>query len=375
MFTDNGTAQISLPPGSYTLQTAITSGGGQPPSPWASISASWQDHGPLDKVTGGGMRVAELHAVDGMGNVTVRKYLYTLASAPTRSSGDVTTEPVYSLQFEGENCQYFVRGSFSRMPLGDGGGLVGYREVMVWQGANGEFGKTLHRFRSAADAPDGSLPVGVWPFERRPSFEWKRGQEWQAIQQNAAQQPQRETRSVYAFLDETQDPTTRSQRGLSVSFFADGSLQGYTWRLSPFVVLSAWTRLESDTTRIYDESGGGPVVSARSLIYGNPNHLQLTETQETNSDGTQRITRLKYPADYDTLNVVAGTEAAALKAMRGDPGSPIHMPGVVIERWVSVRNGTSDRVVQAEITTFKEFATGQFLPYKHYVLNSPSPPP
>ena len=140
-------------------------------------------------------------------------------------------------------------------------------------------------------------------------------------------------------------------------------------------MLSAWTRLESDTTRIYDESGGGPVVSARSLIYGNPNHLQLTETQETNSDGTQRITRLKYPADYDTLNVVAGTEAAALKAMRGDPGSPIHMPGVVIERSVSVRNGTSDRVVQAEITTFKEFATGQFLPYKHYVLNSPSPLP
>jgi len=55
--------------------------------------------------------------------------------------------------------------------------------------------------------------------------------------------------------------------------------------------------------------------------------------------------------------------------------SGAHMPGVVIERSVSVKSGASDRVVQAEITTFKEFATGQFLPYKRYVLNSPSPLP
>jgi len=35
----------------------------------------------------------------------------------------------------------------------------------------------------------------------------------------------------------------------------------------------------------------------------------------------------------------------------------------------------TDRVVQAELTTFKEFVSGQILPYKHYVLNSASPLP
>lgn len=369
-FIGNGGADVTLAPGTYTIRTVMNFGG-NPPDPWASISVQWRDYGPLDKVTGGGLRVAELRAADGMGNVTVRKYRYTLASQPARSSGDVTVEPVYSLQFQGFNCQYFVRGSFSRMPLGDGGGLVGYREVIVWHGPTGEFGKTLHRFRTATDAPDGSLPEGAWPFLRRPNYGWKRGQEWLVREQNATDQLQRQTRTVYSFLDDTDHPTTRRQRALSISFFADGSLEGYAYKLHPFVVLSAWMHPESDTTTVYDESGGSSFLTARSFVYGNPQHLQLTEVTETNSDGTQRITRMKYPADYAPGSPPAGSEADAIRLMQ----TTAHIHSPVVERWVIQLNGSSAKVVQAEVTTFKEFTPGKVLPHQHFTLNAPSPLP
>jgi hypothetical protein len=81
---------------------------------------------------------------------------------------------------------------------------------------------------------------------------------------------------------------------------------------------------------------------------------------------------MKYPGDYATGGA-AGTEAGAVAAMQDVSPTGAHMPGVVIERSVSSRVGGTEQIVQAEITTFKEFLAGQFLPYKHYVLNSPSP--
>jgi hypothetical protein len=132
--------------------------------------------------------------------------------------------------------------------------------------------------------------------------------------------------------------------------------------------------MTDQVTTVYDTTGTTGVTSSQHFAYGNVNHAQLTEITETNSDGTQRITRLKYPGDFATGGP-PGTEAGALAAMQNVSAAGAHMPGVVIERSVSMKTGTSDRIVQAEVTTFKEFLAGQFLPYKHYVLNSPTPIP
>ena len=58
----------------------------------------------------------------------------------------------------------------TRMPLG-GGPPVGYREVVVWHGANGEFGKTMHTFRTVRDVDDDQT-TSKWPFYKRTSREW-----------------------------------------------------------------------------------------------------------------------------------------------------------------------------------------------------------
>src|SRR2546427_2929957 len=109
----------------------------------------------------------------------------------------------------------------SKMPLGNGP-VVGYREVTVWLGANGEFGKTRHTFRSvlppdgAADPPPATMH---WPFSRRTTYEWKRGQELGATEYNVAGQVQQRTALTDALRDQgsPEPTTTRKFRGLSIN--------------------------------------------------------------------------------------------------------------------------------------------------------------
>jgi hypothetical protein len=155
------------------------------------------------------------------------------------------------------------------------------------------------------------------------------------------------------------------------AYWAGGNVGFYG---NAYEVIAGWLFQSGETTTQYDTTGASSVATTKTFAHGNPNHLQLTEVTETNSDGTQRITRMKYPGDY-LIGTPSGPEAAALAAMQNVTGTGAHMPGVVIERSVSVKNGATDRIVQAEITTFKEFLAGQFLPYRRYVLDSPSPLP
>ena len=170
-------------------------------------------------------------------------------------------------------------------------------------------------------------------------------------------------------------------RGLAVDVYSMVSHWTSGWPATTYFIW-AWqfqveTALKVPTgiaTTVYDTTGANGVGTTQQFTYGNPNHSQPTQITETNSDGTQRITRMKYPGDYATGGP-PGTEAGAVAAMQDVSPNGAHMPGVVIERSVSAKTGASERIVQAEVTTFKEFLTGQFLPYKHYVLNSPSPIP
>ncbi len=351
-----GTYYISLAPGNYVATASDEWSGG-----YAVITVHWRNLATVTKKLGGGLRIAELRAGDAMGNLTARKYLYTRQSDPTRSSGLVSFEPAYAFQYNSSYCQYFSRSSMSKVPLG-GGAAVGYREVTAWLGANGEFGKTGHAFRSVMDASDVG-PSAQCPFCTPTSFEWKRGQETGTTEYNAAGQTQRQVGSGYTFQD-GEPETYRSFRGMSVHPFSAG-IAGDAYYYNAFNVISGWSFQDGETTTSYDETGASSFSTTRTLVYGNPKHIQLTELTETNSNGTQRITRLKYPADY--ANTGTDPESAALAAMQGSA----HMHSPVIERLVIEKVGTSERIVQAELTTFKQYFTGQYLPYQRFILNAP----
>jgi hypothetical protein len=302
----DGVHQIALAPGSHTLEVSDNGSGG-----YVVVTVQWRDAGPLKKKTAGGLRIAEVRSANAMGDSTTRRYRYTLQSDTMRSSGRVIAEPAYGYYYSDPSCLYFSRSSMSRMPLGEGP-IVGYGEVTVFHGANGQHGTTRYSYRSPLHANDADLPSS-WPYSPRTSYEWKRGQQTSASEYNASGQLQRRTASAHQFRESAPDSAVRF-RALSINVFSAGMFGG-TYLYHPFEIISAWGHPSADTTFTYNESGGNGFSNVTAFTYGNPAHLQATQTTETNSSGTQRIIRTKYPADYASGS--GNVEAIALTAMKG----------------------------------------------------------
>jgi hypothetical protein len=358
---------VALAPGTYTLQTSAAG-----KNVHISIDAAWNEHVTVAKKTAGGLRVTQVNAYDpSSGTTTIHKYQYTLQSDPTKSSGIIGAEPKYDYEFDDEasGCSFYSRSSASKIPLGSGSiGEVAYREVTVLDGANGEFGKTRHVFRSMMEWPDGHN--ALWPAATRTSYAWERGQTKETDMYNATGQIQRKVTATYT-IDGLGPVAARRFRGMSVYQAIYGSPNpAHSYFFSnAYEVVAGWLYQSGETATQYDTLGNNPISSTKTFVYGNPNHLQLTEIDETNSDGTQRITRMKYPADYSTGS--GNPEATALTAMQGTA----NIQNAVIERWVSVISGGVGKVVSAELTTYKQYGTGQYLPYQRFILNSPGPVP
>jgi RHS repeat-associated protein len=376
-FTTTGSRTFALAPGTYQLTatspvtTTFASG---------SITAQWYEvFQIIGRKPGSGLRIREVRTDDGHGGQDVRKYRYRLQSDSTRSSGLVEYEPVYlEHAYTGEAnayCEYFVRTATPVTPLGASTSLA-YREVTVSHGENGELGTTRATFRNPYDNPDGA-PQIPRPNLRMTAYDWRRGQQLSSAEYNAAGQVQQRTAARYSF--QMNDPaTSRRFRGMSLSRFSTTE-NFYGW--NPFEVVSEWFYLASDTTYSYDGAGALSVSSARGWNYGNPVHLQPTQLTETNSDGTQRITRMRYPADYadgmltnDPGGIEGGPEgwAHALTMMKDS----VHVHSPVVERWVSEVVGGSERVLEAELTLYNSWVTAagrSYLPMMRWALHMPGP--
>ena len=351
---------VALLPGTYTLTANPENGS-------AEISVTWRELQPVDAKIAGGLRIARIEASDGMGTTQVRSYDYTLEADPSRSSGVIGQEPRYAFEFDSQGCSYLSRSATSKLPLGQGP-VVAYSEVTVTHGSGAEFGTTRQKFRTHLDKGDDYPDPDRWPFLRPTSYEWRRGQLVERRERNDLGLNQQRVRNAHAF--ETHEPTTYHEFP-ALSFYsmatAEGSspLAGQLYR--PFEVISEWTHPAVDSTWTYNDDGSNVDTVVVAYTFNNPEHLQLTKTTETNSDGTIRITHLRYPADFSSGS--GNTEASAITAMKGS--AHIHSP--VIERWVADSAGSSTTVYEASVTTFKEFGTGQYLPYQRFVLNSATP--
>lgn len=326
------------------------------------------------KTMGGGLRIAQVRALDAMGDTSITQYKYTLSGDTLESSGVLGTKPAYGKAVTGGSaCAYYSRTAMSRAPLGSGP-VVAYREVTVWHGANHVGGSTLHTFRALTQW---GPPVGdsAWPDFRHTRTTWKQGQPLIITEYNAAGQPQRRDSSGYTILDGMEgdgpwEPITgRVFHGISFHAYTGGD-----WATGPsvdymavdsFEVISAWMYRDAETATVYDTTGSSSFSTTKTWAYQNPYHAQVTKITETNSDGTERITRLKYPGDYNTNTPSSDPRVQALAAMQTDS---VFMPGVVVEKWVSEKANGVEKVVQAVLTEFEDFA-GRYLPWKRYILN------
>lgn len=91
--------------------------------------------------------------------------------------------------------------------------------------------------------------------------------------------------------------------------------------ITEYKTLSFWHYLESTIEKQYDQNGLNPVTTTSNYFYDNPEHLQVTRTTITTSDGKQVQTKTMYPDDvtsttYLGLDPLTVDEKAAIDQLK-----------------------------------------------------------
>jgi RHS repeat-associated protein len=363
------TTTIALKPGIYTLMAYSYSPGGYTVTTQGRLN--WNNLVTTAQQIGGGVRIKSITEVDGMGNSKITRYDYSLPIDPTKSSGVLVRGPQETANYDnGSDYAFHISSSSSLTPLGTTqGSYIGYAQIKV---SNDTSGYSMHRFRTAVDAPDG-LPSSVngssinsanAPFGGSTSQDWQRGQEIQTSEFSSSGVIQRNTARTYYF-DDVQH-FRKVSKGINIMYFGGVPLDQIR---NCYEVISAWTYLSSETVTEYDQTGQNPVVSTKMYYYDNPAHLQMTRLQETNSDGTIRVTNMRYPLDY-SADGGTDTMAVALTTMIYSS----HIVNALVERWLTeTKPGQSAQVLSADLTEYAQIAGIGICPWKKLLLCAPSP--
>jgi RHS repeat-associated protein len=261
----------------------------------------WQEAGSVGPRVAGGLRIRQISDHDGLSpnRDRVRVFEYTDGA----NGGVLSSEPRYHFGHGAGDCRYVSRSSMPVVGPGmTNGSHIGYPVVVVkYGGASAPGGRTEHIFtspRTHADFPE--RDPSFWPFAARTSLDYARGFERETSTYNGAGASplQRLVRNDrFDANDESScgdASVCKRYRALTVKASMANAQGRSDIFFRPYHVISAWLHPDRETVTSYDQNGANPISTVRSFGYGNRDHLQLTKTTETNSDGTERITESRY---------------------------------------------------------------------------------
>ena len=338
--------EYTLAPGLYTWKAFITAASDG--DPFEDISATYTyraqifPNGVTEKFLNvGGIRVSKITDNDGNnsdndivrtfnyhykedkdGDGTEEEYSYGLLMSRPRYSHFVV---VYGPQ-SGQESTHLLRTSESNIPLNGSasGSIVGYSQVTVFQGENGEFGKRTFQYENQPDlilpyqsiVPNLSNPAPVAPL-KPPS------RSTMAYEKNGLlleEHSYKKVGSGYQVIEETINDYTTFPNEEYVVYGMErrplaGQLLGSNCPTFVGDVLyiypalnPSFIRLISSTSRTYDQNDPSKLVEiVNHYFYDNSDHLQMTNQQTIRSDGKILETKYKYPLDYSTASAVIDT--------------------------------------------------------------------
>ncbi|PSR51972.1 hypothetical protein AHMF7605_29120 [Adhaeribacter arboris] len=312
---------------------------------------------------GGGIRIARLTRQYGNGNPDkVTRYTYRITEDnQEKSSGsllesrfkyDYWTRYVEPIGNEGtvQTVQKFFRFSQNRTTFGTTqGSHVGYSSVTVWQGENGENGRTVYTYTSPRQVGDFSLLE--LPFPPASSYDYKRGllQDQTEFDQKGALL--RRIQHEYAFRE-------KKIPAIKVGWAVPGT--GRTgpdmmarYALGNYENILGYSRLKNNRETTYYPANSGSISLQTTQVntYNENTHKQLVKSVQTDSENDSLITQLTYPEDYR-----AGT-SAILDAMRNR-----HMANSVVEKLVWKKNTAAQVSLLSALKTTFQFHDGRILP-------------
>lgn len=368
---------VSLQPGDYTLEIENVGSTYQ-----ADITVQWfkpVSIAPHNEI-GGGLRIKEIKAKDGITSTTISKKFEYYMSGTTNSSGVSMYEPAYweiydenrlgSVSSCQENpsfwtCQSIVQYSNSRTPLSFSNGYhVGYSDVTEYNNSKSENGYTHNKY-----IIDNSNSLGAPaspPYPPQINYDWVNGLPLEQSVYKAVGSKfeiESKTISTYNYLRFDRDassPNSYTMYGAKSMLIEPPRVAGYcrigcvseflstiSFGMQRYQLFSSWHYLTKTEKYIYDNPSTF-FYTAIEYFYDNPEHLKPTRFLTSNSKGERILTIVKYPLDYPALSNTTELEMG-ISALQNK-----NVVGAEIEKTVrkSYGDGTNDRVVSSLFNVF-----------------------
>ncbi len=267
----------------------------------------------------GGLRISKIVDHDPVSNDDIIRnynYTYDATDSPlTGSSGLIQNAPLhlytkpYAFNDQGVPticaCQFLT--SFSNSPiLQTSGGYVGYEKVTVTYGATGEGGKQVSTFLSPKDHIDENISESqIWPFNRTTSLDWRRGLNESATEYKYTSGGDVEVSSKnsnYAFNNNIIDPNYKNLTQVKVDLYPiidPPPTAGIHYKGTYNIYHTKTESFHQSQTIDTQHHISGDIASTTNYYYDNDDHLQLTRTETTNSDGELLKTKMSYAHDVN----------------------------------------------------------------------------
>ncbi len=250
----------------------------------------------------------------------IRKFSYTPEDDVNNSSGRIVTNGKYAypilyfpsnIIFVGDNAQNALYlNSASQLPLSTTlGQYIGYKTVTVKEAKTVDNvriykGKTVYNYHSSAadDAPD--VSNNSFPFWSI-SYDWKRGVVQQMKVYNEAGDWLKNDQNSYV-LKSSQNyskyTSIKAGKYLLNIETVPTWYNGEKFAFNKYQSVSGFQINEQSTNKEQFKVGSNltNIESITQFVYGNDNHLQLTQTSTINSKGDNIVTQFKFPNDINS---------------------------------------------------------------------------
>lgn len=363
---------------------------------WSELGQELVENNPI----AGGLRIAETvdHGLEG--KPLHRKFIYRERALSDVSSGRLLFQPQYSYETfvaAPDNpdspplnpyCVYRSQNSSSFLPLTAlAGSSVAYTSVFVLSGEE-EGNQTLSGYcYSFENDLNGSYSP---PFTPATSYEWRRGlllEEVDYLYDPAYTgdlgmgqfRPHRRVEYFYSnhftapdirppgpdetgyqFInpDKPNEARVLGMQLVVVQNERDPIRYPGNYRtvfdIQYFHHLSVWQHLIRKDETLYDSKDADTFIRTTTKYYhDNPAHAQLTRTEQIDSEGHWRTSRLTYPGDYlaAPVGATAEEEVLGLKALQNK-----HMIATNIERQEWLQRGSEQQLLASSMALYKPWS-------------------